>query len=139
MPDGNDKITAFDKAHYEQLIAYLMAVDNVVDTNPKYLGPGADLKLDNTISSRFHPGSTDWSVAKDFLTERRGDLREDERPVDIRRLEVRAGLPRPHRRRRHQDLIRARWPGVESGGWRRGDGRRRFQWWPVDSEYRQLE
>jgi hypothetical protein len=69
MAADDDKITAFDKAHYEQLISYLTNVDNDIDTNPKYLGPSVDLKLDNTLTARFHPGSTDWSIAKDFLTQ----------------------------------------------------------------------
>jgi hypothetical protein len=69
MADDSGKITAFDKAHYEQLLSYLMDLDKDLDTNPKYLGPSADLKLDSTLSSRFHPGSQDWSVAKDFLTQ----------------------------------------------------------------------
>jgi hypothetical protein len=69
MADGNDKITQFDKAHYEQLLAYLLSVENDVDTSPRRLGPSADLKLDSTLTSRFRPGSQDWSVAKDFLSQ----------------------------------------------------------------------
>ncbi|MDN3359675.1 hypothetical protein [Actinomadura sp. DC4] len=69
MADDSGNITSFDKAHYEQLLTYLNGIDKDVDTNPKYLGPSADLKLDPTLSSRFHPGSQDWSVAKDFLTQ----------------------------------------------------------------------
>src|ERR1700748_145112 len=69
MPDENGNITSFDKAHYEQLIAYLRDVDALINTNPKYLGPSSDLKLDSTLNTRFHPGSQDWSVAKDFLTQ----------------------------------------------------------------------
>jgi hypothetical protein len=67
MADGNDKITAFDKAHYEQLLAYLMSVEKDVDINPRRLGPSADLKLDSTLTTRFHPGSQDWLSAKNFL------------------------------------------------------------------------
>jgi hypothetical protein len=67
--DGTGKITSFDKAHYEQLIAHLRDVDDVLSTTPRYLGPSADLKLDSTLSSRFHPGSQDWPVAKDFVTQ----------------------------------------------------------------------
>jgi hypothetical protein len=69
MADGDDKITSFDKAHYEQLLAYLLSVEKDVDINPKLLGPSADLKLDSTLATRFHPGSQDWSVAKDFITQ----------------------------------------------------------------------
>jgi hypothetical protein len=69
MADGNDNITSFDKAHYEQLLTYLTGIDKDVDTNPKFLGPSADLKLDSSLSTRFHPGSQDWSVAKDFLSQ----------------------------------------------------------------------
>jgi hypothetical protein len=69
MADDSGKITQFDKAHYEQLLAYLLSVENDVDTSPRRLGPSADLKLDSTLTSRFHPGSQDWSVAKDFLTQ----------------------------------------------------------------------
>jgi hypothetical protein len=66
---ADDKITSFDKSHYEQLLAHLRDVETEVDTNPKYLGPSSDLKLDNTLNSRFHPGSQDWTVAKDFFTQ----------------------------------------------------------------------
>lgn len=67
--DDTGKITSFDKTHYDQLIAHLLAVDNVLNTDPKYLGPSADLKLDTTLSTRFHPGSQDWPVVKDFVTQ----------------------------------------------------------------------
>ncbi|GAB2847451.1 hypothetical protein GCM10027176_58830 [Actinoallomurus bryophytorum] len=69
MADNDGHITSFDKAHYDQLIAHLRDVDNVLDTTPAYLGPSADLKLDTTLGSRFHPGSQDWTVAKDFVTQ----------------------------------------------------------------------
>jgi hypothetical protein len=69
VPDDSGKITAFDKAHYEQLLAYLRDVDKVVETDPRYLGPSVDLKLDSTVSTRFHPGAQDWAVAKDFITQ----------------------------------------------------------------------
>ncbi|MFB9839792.1 hypothetical protein [Actinoallomurus acaciae] len=67
--DDTGKITSFDKTHYDQLIAHLRAVDDVLNTTPRYLGPSADLKLDPTLNSRFHPGAQDWSVAKDFITQ----------------------------------------------------------------------
>jgi hypothetical protein len=67
MAAGDDKITSFDKAHYEQLLAYLLSVEKDVDINPKLLGPSVDLKLDPTLSTTFHPGSQDWSTAKAFL------------------------------------------------------------------------
>lgn len=69
MADDTGKITSFDKSHYEQLITYLKDVDHVVNTDPKYLGPSANLKLDTTLSTRFHPGSQDWPVVKDFVTQ----------------------------------------------------------------------
>ncbi|MDN3359228.1 hypothetical protein [Actinomadura sp. DC4] len=69
MGHNDGQITSFDKAHYDQLIAYLRDVDNVLDTTPAYLGPSADLKLDTTLNSRFHPGSSDWPVAKDFVAQ----------------------------------------------------------------------
>ncbi|MGI5229457.1 hypothetical protein [Actinoallomurus sp. CA-142502] len=65
MADGN--ITSFDKSHYEQLLTFLKNIDTDVEGNPQYLGPSADLKLDATLNSRFHPGSQEWSVCKDFL------------------------------------------------------------------------
>ncbi|GLY83554.1 hypothetical protein [Actinoallomurus iriomotensis] len=67
--DDTGKITSFDKTHYDQLIGHLLAVDHVLNTDPKYLGPSADLKLDTTLSSRFEPGSQDWPVVKDFVTQ----------------------------------------------------------------------
>jgi hypothetical protein len=67
MADDSGKITSFDKAHYDQLLTYLSDIDKDVNTNPKLLGPSADLKLDPTLSTSFHPGSQDWSVAKNFL------------------------------------------------------------------------
>jgi hypothetical protein len=67
MADDSGKITAFDKAHYDQLLSYLSNIDKDVNTNPKLLGPSADLKLDSTLSASFHPGSQDWPVAKSFL------------------------------------------------------------------------
>ena len=67
--DNSGKITSFDKSHYEQLISHLRAVDNVLNTTPRYLGPSADLKLDTTLSTRFHPGADEWPVAKAFVTQ----------------------------------------------------------------------
>jgi hypothetical protein len=68
MADSTDKITTFNKAYYEQLIKHLRDIDSVVNTSPKYLGPSADVKLDSSLGTRFHPGSQDWPVAKDFVT-----------------------------------------------------------------------
>jgi hypothetical protein len=67
MADDSGKITSFDKAHYDQLLGYLSDTDKDVNTNPKLLGPSANLKLDTTLSTTFHPGNQDWSVAKNFL------------------------------------------------------------------------
>lgn len=69
MPDNTGRITSFDKSHYEQLISYLKTVDDDVNTSKYELGPSSDLKLDSTLSSTFHPGSQDWPVAKNFITQ----------------------------------------------------------------------
>jgi hypothetical protein len=69
MPDGSGKITKFDKAHYDQLITYLTTFDDVVNRSSWALGPSSDLKLDSTLTSTFHPGSQDWSVVKNFVTQ----------------------------------------------------------------------
>ncbi len=69
MVDNSGRITSFDKAHYDQLITYLTNVDDVINRTPRALGPSADLKLDTTLSTRFHPGSQDWPVAKSFVTQ----------------------------------------------------------------------
>lgn len=65
--DGSGQITAFDKASYDQLIGYLKTADETVNTDPRYLGPSANMKLDTTLTSTFHPGSSDWPVADAFI------------------------------------------------------------------------
>ena len=67
--DDSGKITSFDKSHYDQLITYLTTVDHVINTTPGALGPSADLKLDTTLGTRFHPGSGDWPVVKEFTAQ----------------------------------------------------------------------
>ena len=67
MPDNSGNVTAFDKAHYDQLITYLNGVDDNVNTDPTALGPSADLKLDPTLSTMFKPGSQNWDVVKNLL------------------------------------------------------------------------
>lgn len=66
---GDHHITSFDKAHYNQLIAYLNGVDESINKEPIALGPSADLKLDATLATRLKPGSTNWDVAKNFATQ----------------------------------------------------------------------
>jgi len=69
MADNSGRITEFNKAHYDQLITYLTGVDEGINTGKFALGPSAELKLDSTLSSTFHPGSSDWPVAKAFVTQ----------------------------------------------------------------------
>jgi hypothetical protein len=69
VADNSGRITSFDKTHYEQLIHYLVSVDDNINRAPHALGPTADLKLDSTLPSRLHPGSQEWSVAKNLNTQ----------------------------------------------------------------------
>ncbi len=62
------RITSFDKAHYDQLITYLNSVVDSINTDPQALGPTANLRLDETLSGMFKPGSQNWSAAKNFVT-----------------------------------------------------------------------
>jgi hypothetical protein len=64
----HDHITSFDKAHYDQLITYLLGVDHTLNNDPEALGQTADLKLDPTVSTRLKPGSQKWDIVKDFTT-----------------------------------------------------------------------
>lgn len=69
MADDSGNVTAFDKTHFDQLIRYLMSVDDNVNTSPSALGPSADLKLDPTLSTMFKPGSQNWTAAKNLLAQ----------------------------------------------------------------------
>ena len=67
MADDSGNVTAFDKAHYDQLNNYLASVDDNINTSPSALGPSVDLKLDPTLSTMFKPGSQNWDVAKNLV------------------------------------------------------------------------
>lgn len=67
MADSSGKITQFDKAHYEQLINFLMNLDSGVNHEPLFLGTSANLKLDSTLNPRFKPGSQNWPVTKNLI------------------------------------------------------------------------
>jgi hypothetical protein len=67
--DNGTNVTAFDKAHYEQLLAYLRSLDDGVNTNPIALGPSGNLKLDEALSARLKPGSQSWDVAKQLAAQ----------------------------------------------------------------------
>jgi hypothetical protein len=69
MADDSGQITEFDKSQYDMLISHLTIIDQALNTLPSALGPSADLKLDSSLSSKFHPGSQDWAVAKNFVTQ----------------------------------------------------------------------
>jgi hypothetical protein len=69
MADDSGQITEFDKSQYDLLIKNLTDIDDNLNKSPWALGPSADLRLDNSLSSKFHPGSQDWSVAKNFVTQ----------------------------------------------------------------------
>ena len=69
MADDSGQITEFDKSQYDLLIKNLTVIDDDLNKSPWALGPSADLKLDSSLSSKFHPGSQDWSVAKNFVTQ----------------------------------------------------------------------
>jgi len=60
------KITEFSKTHYDQLIGYLASNADVINKDPQALGPTANLRLDETLSSTLRAGSQEWAVAKNF-------------------------------------------------------------------------
>ncbi|SOD74978.1 hypothetical protein SAMN05892883_4175 [Jatrophihabitans sp. GAS493] len=64
LPAG--QIVKFDKASYLKLIAFVDGVNNDADT--RFLRATAGMSLDDTLSSRLHPGSPAWDQASRVLT-----------------------------------------------------------------------
>jgi hypothetical protein len=66
---GHENITAFDKTVCEDVTRYVASISDTVNKTPSALGPSADLKLDATLQNLLKPGSQNWDVAKNLLTQ----------------------------------------------------------------------
>src|SRR5260370_34040247 len=64
VPPG--KVTAFDRAQYDNLISWVDSVDQDLNTALDQPGPG--VRLDETLGSGIHPGSTKWTPAVNLTT-----------------------------------------------------------------------
>src|SRR5260370_18064020 len=64
VPPG--KVTAFDRAQYDNLISWVDSVDQDLNTGLDKPGPG--VRLDETLGSGIHPGSTKWTPAVNLTT-----------------------------------------------------------------------
>src|SRR6266568_3432124 len=62
VPPG--KVTAFDRAQYDNLISWIDSVDRDLNTGLNKPRPG--VRLDETLGSGIYPGSSKWTPAANF-------------------------------------------------------------------------
>jgi hypothetical protein len=63
VPPG--KVTAFDRAQYDNLISWIDSVDR--DLNTRLNKPRPGVRLDETLGSGIHPGSSRWTPAVNLV------------------------------------------------------------------------